>query len=52
MSFVQSAAIAAVLLASCTDKPKLIEVTPICEIVIDHAHGTSETHGDCDAGEW
>lgn len=52
LSFVQSAAIAAVLLASCTDKPKLIEVAPICEIVIDHAHGTSETSGDCDAGEW
>ena len=53
-SGVQSLSIAAVLLSSCDvyHEPQLHEVTPICEIAIDHLHGTSETHGDCDAGEW
>ena len=42
-----------VMLVSCdVYQEPLIEQTPICTIVIDHVHGTSETSGDCDAGEW
>jgi hypothetical protein len=43
-----------VMLVSCDvyQEPEPIEQTPICTIVIDHVHGTSETSGDCDAGEW
>jgi hypothetical protein len=59
ISIAQSVAICVllvVMLSSCKLYAPLdqtpIEVEPICEIVIDHVHGTSETHGDCDAGEW
>jgi len=56
LSIAQSIAILVllVMIASCDvyHEPQLHEVTPICEIAIDHVHGTSETRGDCDAGEW
>jgi len=53
VSFAQSASAVALLLSSCdVYQEPIIEQTPICTIVIDHVHGTSETSGDCDAGEW